>query len=221
MIGDDAFDDRADGAPADPQQPADRRERHLLGQPRDGVLEVARVVGARSCPRHRLHPDAAVAAAQQPQLAFDQAPTGPEIEVAPALDAAAVDLQPAGLAAAAADAPAAPQPDHHDDPIRAEADIDDGCPGQAEQSLECRGDAHVALLARPRSFEQPAACAPGGGASPALCATSEELLMSGKPCSAGQRRPRFTHKSTGDPDILRVADNDGNVVLENSYGQNP
>src|SRR4051812_31896547 len=57
-------------------------------------------------------------------------------------------------------------------------------PGQLQQPLECRSDAHVALLARPWSFEQPAACAPGGGASSPLCATSEELRSGESPAQA-------------------------------------
>jgi hypothetical protein len=61
-----------------------------------------------------------------------------------------------------------------------------------------------ALLARPLSFEQPAACAPGGGASPAFRATSEELPRPRNPCSRGQRRSRSTHKSSGDPVFLSV-----------------
>jgi hypothetical protein len=48
----------------------------LLRQPRDDVLEVARVPGARPRPRHRLEPDAAVAAAQSAQLALDPAAAG-------------------------------------------------------------------------------------------------------------------------------------------------
>src|SRR5215217_5258058 len=68
VVGDDAFDDPPDRVPADPQQAADRSARHLLGQPRDDVLEVARVRGARPGPRHRLHPHPAIAAVQQAQL---------------------------------------------------------------------------------------------------------------------------------------------------------
>jgi hypothetical protein len=150
MVGDDALDDPPDGVPADPQQPADRRAGHLLGQPGDDVLEVARVRGAGARPRHRLQANAAVAAAQAPQLALDDAAAGAEIEVAPALDPSVVDLElPAGLPAARADAPATAQTDGHDHPLGAEADIDNGCPGQAEQPLECAGDAHVALLEEP------------------------------------------------------------------------
>ena len=48
---------------------------------------------ARPRPRDRLKPDAAVAAAQPPQLALDPAAVGAEIQVAPALDATVVDLQ--------------------------------------------------------------------------------------------------------------------------------
>jgi hypothetical protein len=63
VIGDHAGDDRADRVPADPEQPRDRRERHLLRQPGHDVLEVARVRRARPGPRHGLEPDPAVAAA--------------------------------------------------------------------------------------------------------------------------------------------------------------
>ena len=42
-VGDDARDDRADRVPAHPQQPGDRRERHLLRQPGHDVFEVAGV----------------------------------------------------------------------------------------------------------------------------------------------------------------------------------
>ena len=37
--------DPPDRVPADPQQPRDRGLGHLLGQPRNDVLEVARVMG--------------------------------------------------------------------------------------------------------------------------------------------------------------------------------
>jgi hypothetical protein len=76
VVGDDALNDRADRVPADPQQPSDRRERHLLCQPRDHVLEIARVARTGSGPGHRLEPDAAVAAAQAAQLALDDAAAG-------------------------------------------------------------------------------------------------------------------------------------------------
>jgi hypothetical protein len=45
----------------------------------------------------------------------------------------------------------------------------------AEQPLECGGDAHVALLREPLTIRQPAACAEGGGASLAFCATSAKF----------------------------------------------
>jgi hypothetical protein len=40
---DDALNDPPDGVPGDSQQPGDRLLDHLLGKPRDHVLEVARV----------------------------------------------------------------------------------------------------------------------------------------------------------------------------------
>src|SRR5439155_15672802 len=121
----------------------------------------------------RLHPNAAVAAAQQPQLALDHASTGAEIEVAPALDAPVVDLQlAAGLPADRADAPAAAQADRHDHPLRTERDVRHAGARQAQQALECGADAHVALPCKPLAIRQPAASPEGGGASLAFCATS-------------------------------------------------
>ena len=176
VIGDDARDDRPDRVPADPQQSRDRRERHLLRQPRHHVLEVARVRRARPRPRHRLQAHAAVAAAQPPQLALDHAAVPREVEVPPALDAPVMDLElSARLAALCADAPASPQTDGHDHPRGGEANVDHGCPRQAEQPLECGGDAHVALLSEPLTIRQPAACAEGGGASITFCATSAKF----------------------------------------------
>ena len=185
VVGDDALDDPPDRVPADPQQPGDRRLGHLLRQPRDDVFEVARVVRAGPRPRDRLELHAAVRAAQPAQLALDHAPARAEIQMAPALDAPVVDLQmPAGLPAARAHPPPAPQPDGHDHPLGAEADVDDRRAGQAQQPVECRGDAHVVLLAGRLTFEQPAACAEGGGASLAFCATSEEILSRESPAHA-------------------------------------
>ena len=178
--------------------------RHLLGQPRGHVLEVARVRRARARPRQRLHPHPAGAAAQQPQLALDHAAIGAQIEEAPALDAAVMDLElTAGLTAGRADAPAATQPHGHDHRLGGEADVDDGCPGQTEQPLECGGDAHVALLREPLTIRQPAACAEGGGASLTNCATSAKFAKA--PLSAQARAERglsgrhFTPKTRGDP----------------------
>src|SRR2546427_630580 len=77
-----------------------------------------------------------------------------------------VDLElRAGLAAARADPPPPAQTDADDHPLRTEADVDDRGAAQAQQPLECRGDAHVVLLSEPLSFitQQPAS--EGGGAS--------------------------------------------------------
>ena len=193
-----------DRVPADPQQPGDRRERHLLRQPRDDVLEVARVVRARPRPRHRLQPHAAVTAAQQPQLALDPAAAGAQIEVPPALDAAVVDLEPAGLAAAPSTraAGAAAGPSRH--PVGGEADVDHGCPGQAEQPLECRGDAHVALLARPLILRTASSLRAGRRR---VTRVLRNLRRTSEAAKALLRRstPRaFTHKSSGDPIIIEM-----------------
>jgi hypothetical protein len=209
VIGDDALDDLTDRAPADAQQPRDRRLGHLLRQPRDDVLEVARVMRPRPRPRHRLQPDTAVAATQQPQLALDHAAAGAEIEVPPALDTATMDLQPAGLTALGADAPAPPQAHGHDHPLRAERDVRHAGAGQAQQALECGGDAHVALPCEPLAIRQPAACCEGGGASLGFCATSAKFATPLESASSAretrpfrpalhpqdERRPRFTRAS--------------------------
>jgi len=124
VIGDHARDDRADRVPPDPEQAGDRRERHLLRQPRHDVLEVARVRRARPRPRHRLGPHAARRAAQAAQLALDPATAGAQVEMAPALDAPVVDLQlPAGLPAPGAHAPATAQPNRHEHTLAGERDV--------------------------------------------------------------------------------------------------
>ena len=110
-------------------------------------------------PGHRFEADAAIRAAQQPQLALDHATSRADIQVTPALHAAIVDLQmPSGLTADRADPAPAGEPDRHDHPLAGKADIDDGCSGQAEQPLECRRDAHVALPCEPLAIDsqQPA-----------------------------------------------------------------
>jgi hypothetical protein len=91
VIGGNASHDPPDRVPGDPEQAGDRRLGHLLGQPRDDILEVARVARPRARPRHRLELRAARAAPQPAQLALDDAAVGAEIEVPPALDATTVD----------------------------------------------------------------------------------------------------------------------------------
>ena len=110
--------------PADPQQPGDRRERHLLRQPGHDVLEIARVRRPRPGPRHRLGPNPAIRAAQPAQLALDPAATGAQVKVAPALDAPVMDLQPpAGLPALGTHAPPTAQTDRHEHAPVGERDI--------------------------------------------------------------------------------------------------
>src|SRR5262245_38501951 len=93
-------------------------------------FEVACVVRVRPGPRHRLHPDAAVAAAQPAQLALDDAAVRANVEMPPALVAPVVDLEPAaGLAASRADPPASAQPHRHDYALAGQAEVDHGRPG--------------------------------------------------------------------------------------------
>ena len=197
VVGGDALDDPPDGVPADPEQPRDRGLGHLLRQPRNDVLQVARVMGARPGPRHRLHAHSAGLTAQQPQLALDHAAVGAEVEVAPALDATVVNLElPAGLPAARTDAPTPAQPDGHDHPLGTEADVDDGRPRETEQPLECGGDAHVALLAEPLTFDSQQPPAEGGGASLAICATSAKFLS---PRTRRKRAPNAAFQAAPSP----------------------
>ena len=144
LLGDDALHDPPDGVPRDPHQPGDRLLGHLLRKPGHHVLEVARVVRLGPGPRHRLQVHAAVAAAQPAQLALDHAAAGAEIQMPPALDAPLMDLKlGAGLPAARAHPPTAPELHGHDHPLAPEGDIDDRRPGQAQQPLECRGGTHL------------------------------------------------------------------------------
>src|SRR5215218_1736992 len=164
VIGDDSGDDRADRVPADPQQASDRCERHLLRQPRHDVLEVARVRRTGTRPRHGLQAHAAVPTSKTSQLGLNDAPTGAEIEMPPALDAAVMHLEAAGLPAAAADPAPARERDRHDHALAAKRDVAHAGAGQAQQALECGGDAHVALLCEPLAIRQPAASRPGAAA---------------------------------------------------------
>ena len=118
--------------------------------------------------------------------------------MAPALDAPVMDLQlPAGLPTRRADAPPAAQPHGHDHRLGVEADVDDGRPGQAEQPLECGGDAHVVLLQRPLISNNQQPPAEDGGASPRTRANSRATAPTGNvPQPRAERghsgRP-FTH----------------------------
>ena len=114
-----------------------------------------------------------------------------------------MDLQvPAGLPTHRADTPAPAQTDRHDHPLAAEADVDHGCPGQAEQPLECSGDAHVALPFEPLTFDSQQPRAEGGGASLTFCATSANFSNRRTGARARQKHglsaDYFTHKSPGD-----------------------
>ena len=167
------------------------------------VFEVARVVRARPRPRHRLQTNAAVAAAQPAQLALDDAAARAQIQVPPALDAPIVDLQvAAGLAAARADPPPAPQPDGHDHPLAGEADVDHGRPGQAEQPLECRADAHVALLREPLISTTSSLLRGRRRVARVLRNLRELLCRRETPAQARNHAADFTPKSSGDPYFL-------------------
>ena len=113
-----------------------------------------------------------------------------------------VDLQlPAGLSAAPAHPPAAPEPNGHDHPLAAERNVGDRRAGQAEHPVECGLDAQAVLLRGPLSFitRQPATRT---AARPAHSAQPPKNPQARKPCSATGRRGSLTPNSTGDPIII-------------------
>jgi hypothetical protein len=158
-------------------------------------------------PRHRLQADhVAVRAAQAAQLALDHAPVSAQLEVAPALEPAVMNLQlPARLTAQRAHASTAAQADRHHNPLGAEAHDDDGRPRQTQQPLECGGDARVVLLRKPPSFITPAACTEGGGASITTRATRAPSRSRPTPRklapNAAFQAARSPPKPRGDPII--------------------
>ncbi len=164
-VANDALDDPADRLPVDPQQRRDRRLRHLLREPGDDVLEIARVADGRAGERDRLDPHAAVRAPHPSQLALDEAPLRAEIEVAPAPQPR-VTGRAQELAAARTDPPPPTQPDPNDHAARFETDPSHRHSRQPEHPVECRRDAHVALLRKPLIIDNQQPAREGGGASP-------------------------------------------------------
>ncbi len=162
-------------------------------------------MGAWPCPRHRLGShDAAVRAPQPPQLALDDATAGAEVQVAPALDAAVMDLElPAGLPAGRADAPAAAQAHGHDHPLRAERDVRHAGAGQAQQALECGGDAHVALPREPLNFDSQQPAPRAAARRPASAQLPQDRFGGPAAQARAERGPsgrHFTPNRRGDPE---------------------
>jgi len=135
VVGEDPLDDLPDGVSPNAQQPGDRGLGHVLRQPRDHVLEVAGVMGARPCPGDRLEMHAAGWAAKATQLGLDHAPARPQTEVSPPLGSPVVHLEPAGLPATPTDTAPAAQTDGHDHPLAAEADVVTDAPGRRNSRL--------------------------------------------------------------------------------------
>jgi hypothetical protein len=146
-LGDDTLNDPPDRVPGDTQQPGNRGLRHLLREPRCDVFEVARVARSRPRPRNRLELRTAVRTPNAAQLTLDDTTRRAQVEMTPTLQATVVHVHvPADLPAARTDPSPAAQPDRHDHPLAAEADVDDRRAGQAQEPVECRRDAHVVLL---------------------------------------------------------------------------
>ncbi len=162
------------------RSPGDQRLGHLLGQPRQHVLEVARAgrrAGAR--PGHRLEAhDAAVRAAQLAHLTLDHAPVGPpRVEVAPAYEPAVIDLQLAArLAPSEQTRRRRRSPTVTTIPSAPNATPKTDAPGRTQQPLDGGSDAYVVLLSKSLSFNTPAACIEGGGASTTTCPTPASPL---------------------------------------------
>lgn len=147
LVGDDAAHDRSDGAPGDPQEPADHAEGGLLGEPPDDVLEVAGKTRARPRPGDRLgHHPLTAGAAEAAQLALQEAAGRAQVEVPPATPLAPVVARPTQTAAARTDEPPRPPAQRHDHPLALEADRDHARARDLQQTIECRADAHLRLL---------------------------------------------------------------------------
>src|SRR3954467_10133519 len=127
------------------------------------VLEIAAEAGAaRSRDRLQAHP--AVRALHAPQPGDHVAALSAEIEVPPPAPLGVVGGA-TDLPAARADAAPAPQPHGHQHPLTVEPDPDHRRPGQAQDAVECRRDAHVARPFTPLTLKQPAASRTGACAS--------------------------------------------------------
>src|SRR3954467_6756714 len=127
------------------------------------VLEIAAEAGAaRSRDRLQAHP--AVRALHAPQPGDHVAALGAEIEVPPPAPLGVVG-RATDLPAARADAAPAPQPHGHQHPLTVEPDPDHRRPGQPQDAVECRRDAHAARPFTPLTVKQPAASRTGACAS--------------------------------------------------------
>nr|WP_249012226.1 hypothetical protein [Conexibacter sp. DBS9H8] len=155
---------------------------------------------------------ATVRATKKTQLALDMTARGTQVEVPPAFDPPVMDLQViAGLATGPAHPPATAQSDGHDHPDRRERHVDHRGSGQSQQAVECRADAHVALLLRVMAslgpsamvdFKHPQACRERRRVATTNCATSNPAAAERSRCSEQDQRRQVTHNSTEDPVVL-------------------
>jgi len=105
----------------------------------------SRVWRASAREGHRLDAHPAVRAAHAAQAVEQVATLPTEVEVAPAALGAVAHPREHLPAARAGRSPAR-EPQLDEDALRAERDVGDRRAGQAEQAVECGGDAHVVLL---------------------------------------------------------------------------
>jgi len=102
-VGDHPGHDRADGAPGDPQQVADRGLRAVRHQPGSGVIEGVGVAGAVPCPGHLGGDDSVLGAAHPRRVSLQERLGRAEVQRPPT--AAALTLVIAGAALPAASTP--------------------------------------------------------------------------------------------------------------------
>lgn len=140
---DDSLTRSAHRAPRHPAQAGDRCLVHPRRQPRQQFIEVAGQLGSWPGERHALDDDAVSRAAQPAQRRGQLHAPHAQIQMPPArLHRSRVVARAGRVAAVPARQPAAPQHDRDHDDRRPERDIDDVHALQAEQTLECSGDAH-------------------------------------------------------------------------------
>src|ERR1039457_5995740 len=107
--------------------------------------------------------------------------------------------RPGRVPALRADQPASLERHLDDHPVGLEANLPHPNPRQAQKPGKCRRDAHAVLPCKPLTVEQPAACREGGGRVANQCATSENFLRPGKPCSNPESWSHPDHTDAGRP----------------------
>ena len=195
------LDDPPDGVPIDPQHPLDRRLVGPRREPREQALEIARELRPRAGERHPLGTRPVLRAPQPAAPAVNLQPPDPEIKMPPDRH-----LRPRVLPrrrrvpALRADQPPTAKRHLDDHPVGLEPDLPHPHAGQTQKPGKCRRDAHAVPPCKPLTFRQPAACIGGQRRVANQCATSENFLSRGKPCSNPKSKGlTLTTSMPGDP----------------------